>query len=520
MINLYKQATAVATTLLLSLFLLPACSDGEGGGPEVTETRFARLTITLASAESSKPAYTKATEEEIRTFENKVSDYHIIVVDAATEQVEEVISGTRNFVESYTEESIKLPIGKSYSFYALANLDGLANKSAITPVLNALKGKKFGDDSFRKTAATLKEMTAYAPGGTTYIPMSSYKSTAIVSENEDDNKVTVELIRLIGKISVTVTNATQNDVTVESLTMGNFRRSGNVYLWPYDMIESDPQNPNLLLEDGEESDFTDPSFPGETVAGTQYTYLFSDNDEKKIEVDAEKDYTFYINETDRAAVGNDIEINLRLEGIDRDEEAKPTGFSFVRRNDWLRIPILVSDARTTITFEQKHMPIGGLPAKIVFEEGATVANKSLKTTHAGDITITYELDGLEGAVLQYYEAGSQEKSDKCCYAGLLTNNNDFLLEPDTKDELSYWWTDKGEDIEYGYVLTPDPDPTASATKGSFTITAQELGYGGTATIDLTLAAKLPSSSMVVLPYTLTITNGKTAKPETKKGGNL
>lgn len=517
MINLYKQATAVATTLLLSLFLLPACSDGEGGGPEVPETRFAKLTITLASAESSKPAYTKATDDGIRTFENKVSDYHIIVVDAATEQVEEVISGTKNFVESYTEESIKLPIGKSYSFYALANLDGLADKSAITSVLKALKGKGFDDNDFRETAATLKEMTAYAPGGTTYIPMSSYKSTATVSENEDDNKVTVELIRLIGKISVKVTNATQSDVTVESLTMDKFRQSGSVYLWPYDMIESDPQQPNLLLTDGEENDFMDPSFPGNKIEGTRYTYLFSSSDEKKIAVSAEKDYTFYINETDRASVGNEIEINLKLDGIIRDEEAKPTGFSFVRRNDWLQIPILVSDARTTITFEQKHMPIGGLPAKIVFEEGATVANKSLKTTHAGDITITYELEGLEGAVLQYYKKGAEalEKSEKCCYAGLLTNNNDFLLEPAAKDELSYWWTDKKGNIQYGYVLTPDGN-----TKGSFTITAQELGYGGTATIDLTLVAKLPSGSMVALPYTLTITNGKTAKPETMKGGNL
>lgn len=47
--KLYKTAKAVAPSLLLLLFLLPACSDESSNTPDIPETKYAKLTITLGA---------------------------------------------------------------------------------------------------------------------------------------------------------------------------------------------------------------------------------------------------------------------------------------------------------------------------------------------------------------------------------------------------------------------------------------------------------------------------------------
>ncbi|RDU50714.1 hypothetical protein DWU89_03225 [Parabacteroides acidifaciens] len=539
---------AVTSVLLLLLVLLPSCSDESGSStPDIPETQYAKLNIALGSLGNTMPAYTRATDyykndiinpdSADTQYEHHIEDWYIIVVDS-DDKVDRIISNNsdietfeqsnatvnNNDPDSKATISMELVVGKTYSFYALANIKGLENADAVIEALKGLKGKSFAE--FRKTEATLKAIaTAYTgETGTSYIPMSSYGKSIKVSNDERLNVVNLELIRLLGKVSIEVTNATGKEVTVKELKMGKFRQSGAIYLFPYDAINSDPYMPNLLIGKSAENDLMNPVFPtSETpVTGTDWIYKPAEGaDDQVIGSDATDDqnrrkYMFYINETDQKSVdpnSGDIKIALEVEGIEKDSDPKETKFCFIRRNDLLQIPILLSKATTTIEFEQKHMPIGGLPTAITFEKGITISDKQLTTTHAGDITISYKLDQLNGSInweLQYYtEGGTTESKNQYCYAVPVANDSNFLLEPKDKDILS-WWIDAATKPKYGYVLKKTND-----LEGFFTVTAQELSYLGTAKIKLTLVAKHKTDdTVVILPYTLTITNGKTAK-----GGN-
>lgn len=547
-INHYiNNRIAAAWMLLLSLFLLPACSNEEDGPVVEPEAQYATMVISLGALDNSTPAYTRAAgDNDIIDpnyaddyFERYIENWSIIVVNKDG-VVDRVISDTQQANNNPNEDNdtrtdveMELPIGETYTFYAFANLYDL--KEAVN--VDSWEGKPFSD--YRQTAVELKNLNQYHGGeSTSYIPMSSYGVTKTVSEDMTQNNVSLPLIRLFGKVSVEVTNSTGVDLTVNQLTMGKFRRSGSIYLLPYDAIEGDPDKPNLLLGKNE-GDLMNPVFPADDVDGTDWIYTpTGDESIPKYNVTDEnankRTYTFYINETNQATVGengSDLEIALDVtgEGIEKDNGRKPTNFFFVRRNDWLKIPLTISKADVTVSFEQQHMPIGGLPTQYKFQSGVEVAQRTFVTDHAGDITISYSLTDLNGSAtewkLKYYNSGgSTTSSDHYCYAALMSeedNAQGYLLEPSEKDQLSWWNVTYGTGTTkptWAYVLHPATenknDTAYDETKvsGSFTVTVQELSKASSATIKLNLVAEKDGVE-VILPYTLVIRNKQ------EEGGN-
>ena len=544
--KLYKTAKAVVPSLLLLLFLLPACFDESGSTPDIPETKYAKLTITLGSVDNALPSYTKGVvdgygdndivnpDSADLAFEHHIDDWYIVVVNKEG-KVDRVVSNTKDAYnkdeDSKTSVEMELVIGETYSFYAFANLGGLKDDgTAVIQELLGLKDKTFND--FRNTAVELQALTAYTgETGTSYIPMSSYVGTCKVTDNVATNKVELSLIRLLGKVQIDVTNSTGVDLTVEELKMGPFRQSGNIYLLPYDAIDNDPGKPNLLVKDNKDDKLRDPTFPGDPITGTNWLYVPT-GDDKSIVKDKERRYLFYINETNQASVdpqGGDMKIALKVNGtgIERDDTPKSTNFFFIRRNDLLKVPILISNAETEIEFEQKHMPIGGLPTAYQFKPGVQVAARTFITDHAGDITISYHLKNLNGSVLngtasdewrlKYYTSGTTVKpGEHFCYAELTENtlvastNTGFVLIPDTKDELSWWSAVGNVDTDKPICAFPlvstQENNLSSTNKGSFTITVQELVNAASATIKLTLVTVNNAGTEVVLPYTLIIKN--------------
>lgn len=547
-INHYiNNRIAAAMMLLLSLFFLPACSN-EDDVPEVEEPQYATMVISLGALDNSTPTYTRAAgDNDIIDpnyaddyFERYIKNWSIVVVDKEG-MVDRVISDTNannnpdQDNDTKTDVEMELPIGETYTFYAFANLTEL--NSAVGT--DGWKGKTFS--KLRNTAVELKTLDKYHGGeGTSYIPMSSYGITHTVSEDVNQNQVSLSLIRMIGKVSIEVTNSAGVDLTVNELTMGKFRQSGPIYLLPYDAIEKDPDKPNLLLGKNE-GDLMNPVFPNESedVEGSDWNYYPTDEDKSipkygTTDENANKrTYTFYINETNQATVGgngSDLEIALDVtgEGIEKDNGRKPTNFFFVRRNDWLKIPLTISKADVTVSFEQQHMPIGGLPTQYKFQSGVEVAKRTFVTDHAGDITISYSLTELNGSAtgwkLKYY-SGSTTSADHYCYAALMSeedNAQGYLLEPSEteKDDLLWWDVTYGSTTKpnWAYVLHPatenktDTAYDETEVSGSFTVTVQELSKASSATIKLNLVAEKDGVE-VILPYTLVIKN------KYEEGGN-
>ncbi|WFE83008.1 hypothetical protein [Parabacteroides chongii] len=548
--NIYKTVKAVAPTLLLLLFLLPSCSKENGGEPEIPETKYAKLTITLGGLDNSTPSYTRADgdadndisgEEDDEEYERHIDDWWIVVVNDGNknkDKVEQVLSNTLGDVGKQLDDNnnthevgVELLIGETYRFYAFANLKHLQNGETVIEELESLvtASKTFSD--FRDTEATLLALTEYTNNKQQYIPMSSYMKSKIVSDKETDNNVSLSLIRLLGKVKVEVTNATGNNVTINNITMGKFRQSGSIWLLPYDAAEDDPEKENLLIQQGESDQMLmNPKFPPQTppVSGSDYVYTPTEQEKTIASTAIPTPYTFYINETDQASVGdNGAYMTIALDVLEFETEKKEpkiTDFSFIRRNDLLNIPILISDAEVKIGFEQKHMPIGGVPKRYTFLEGIEIASRTFVTNHAGEVTITYSLEKLNNNTndwsLKYYKTqdeggdGEVEGTDHFCYASLEENTKDlngngYLIEPETKDQDPLSWWEKSAN---GHQQQPDcafplhpASGAESTTKGSFTINLQELSNTASATIKLVLVAEKDGAE-VVLPYTLVVTN--------------
>ena len=531
----YKHMAAVASALLLALSVLPACSDDEGGGPDIPEVEYATLVISLGSLDNATPAYTRAVNDVTdpdkadEPYERYINDWWLVVMRGET--VEQVLSNTKgNQANAVGDEQnthqvkVELQVDETYDFYAFANLPE-TNKA----YLNGLTSEKAFD--IKQTVATI-DAQPYKTGTTAngpYFPMSSYKYS--VKVQPDNNTLEIPLIRLLGKVSVEITNSTGSGyITINSLTLDKFRTSGSIYLLPYDEAEGKGTQ-NLLARDMESSYM--PSFPtgGDMEGFTTLTLIDPDGTSATIAENETETFWCYANETNFMADAtglNNLRVTAKItnpDGTERDDSPKDTDFDFIRRNDWLTIPLILSDVSTTIAFDMKHMPIGGLPTTII-PEGLTIPQATFWTQdHGGDITITYTLNSISsltgGRILHYnvgdtYAANEQHPFTS---AVLESDDNDLLISTDAHplpiDNTHAKWLDSSAKA---FDLSSNTD----GASGSFTVTAQELANSAEARIRLNMVIEgTPDGSSltqkVLVPYTIIIKNKKAQ--EWEKGGN-
>lgn len=525
---IYKHIAAVATSLLLLLSLFPSCSEDDGGGVEVPEVEYAQLVISLGCLDNATPAYTRTIDdvtnpnEPDAEYERYIKDWWLVVLH--NDKIERVLSNTKRDMatpegdkENTHKLVVELLLGESYDFYAFANLPE-ANQEY-------LKGLQPGNDFDKKQVVASIDAKSYNAGsidkGGPYFPMSSYKYTVKEIKAEQE-PLEIPLIRLLGKVSVEITNSTNSKkVTVESLTLGKFRTSGSIYLLPYDEAR-DKDTQNLLEEDMEDSYL--PLFPEGDEVFTTLTLVDSEGTPREIAKGEKETFWCYANETNFMETGlNNLQVTAKItnpDGTERDDSPKDTDFDFIRRNDWLKIPMQLSDVSTDISFEMQHMPIGGLPATITIPEGLTIPQATFWTQdHGGDITITYQLNSISSLT----DAKIAHRNTKEPYEGneehpftsavLVSNGDNLLLNVPTNNDAAPWL---GESA-LAFTL-----PAEDGTTGSFTITTQELAKSAEARIRLNMVIEGTANGTthkVLVPYTIIIKNQKEDSWTTTDGGN-
>lgn len=515
-----KYSIAAMFSLLL-LVLSGGCSKDEGGTP-VPEKQFRTIEITINSKSNANP-YTRAVgDEEVSTGENdseyeRYIDQYWLVIEKKvgnSYQVDRIVTaGVDGYVQPGTGEdsetslTVEVEIGETYRFSALANLSGLVDGDKVISDLNGTVGKSF--DEFLSKEVSVKEMSAYHSGeGGSYIPMTSYTYEQKIEEGTSALNEPIQLIRMIGKVTLEVRNLTESPITLKSLKMGEFRTSGEIYLFPYDLATGKITK-NLLADDMQDS--YRPEFPtgGTTItpAFTDVTLFSDDNASPNIPVYNEDDtnthkfFTTYLNETTKSD-NSDLVITTIIP--DRSDAPVSSGFSFVRRNDWLQLPIQITDVTTTVTIDQQHMPIGGLPYSLTIPEVAFPV-VDYKTDHAGkikfDVALT-EVSSMTDPTLKMY-GSTITGQEKFCSAVLRNNNENgkplLINLPDAND---YFPTDR-----VSFVLTPKDNKSFT-----FDVTLQELASKSSAVIDLSLVIVDGKKSMTI-PYVINITL------DTNKGGN-
>lgn len=535
--TLYNQLMAVAAGLCLC-WLCVACGEDRGGDLPNDDPNSCVVTITLWTSRSARPPQTKAGEmmtkadfweEEEDQYERDITDWLVVAYDDENVELAGYTSSNGTWTpginnpDSRTEVEMKLPLGK-YSFYAFANLQSLEDGTSLYQKITGAhslaelsevkildsgtsidtrneekKGKFGGEEASRKR-----------------IPMSSYAQKHTVLPVPAENKFEIPLIRMIGKVQVEITNNLDKSITVNQLDIMNLRK-GSLPIWLL------PWGNENYLEFKDDKDLEEPlvpSFPKDanpSVVSLEDLYTESikpGDNEKEIQakpVDGEngskRAYIRYIPETN-AAVGENgggIHLGVEIEGRPRTEHL--TGFDFVRRNDLLVIPVLITNITTKLEVAEQRLPIGVYPTALVYGEktGVQILTPVEHTLQAaGDLSIRFEISRIEGVTGDFTIKGLPQDET----VPETVKFSSIQVKDDDKHLIT---AVNGEDCDKKQRFYLPEASVKEGKKGSFTIHTQELGGKAEATVILTLIINYyvdQEKQEMQIPYTIKIRNYK------------
>ena len=535
--TLYNQLMAVAAGLCLC-WLCVACGEDRGGDLPNDDPNSCVVTITLRTSRSARPPQTKAGEmmtkadfweEEEDQYERDITDWLVVAYDDENVELAGYTSSNGTWTpginnpDSRTEVEMKLPLGK-YSFYAFANLQSLEDGTSLYQKITGAhslaelsevkildsgtsidtrneekKGKFGGEEASRKR-----------------IPMSSYAQKHTVLPVPAENKFEIPLIRMIGKVQVEITNNLDKSITVNQLDIMNLRK-GSLPIWLL------PWGNENYLEFKDDKDLEEPlvpSFPKDanpSVVSLEDLYTESikpGDNEKEIQakpVDGEngskRAYIRYIPETN-AAVGENgggIHLGVEIEGRPRTEHL--TGFDFVRRNDLLVIPVLITNITTKLEVAEQRLPIGVYPTALVYGEktGVQILTPVEHTLQAaGDLSIRFEISRIEGVTGDFTIKGLPQDET----VPETVKFSSIQVKDDDKHLIT---AVNGEDCDKKQRFYLPEASVKEGKKGSFTIHTQELGGKAEATVILTLIINYyvdQEKQEMQIPYTIKIRNYK------------
>ena len=533
--TLYDRLMVIAAGLCLC-WLCVACGEDRGGDLPDDDPNSCVVTITLRTSRSARPPQTKAGEmmtkadsweEEEDQYELDITNWLVVAYDENAELAGYTSSNgtwTPDIADSdsRTEVEMRLPLGK-YSFYAFANLQSLEDGTSLyQKITGAHSLAELSEVKILGSGASIDTRNEERKGkfggeeaSRKLIPMSSYAQEYTLKPAPAENKFEIPLIRMIGKVQVEITNNLDKSITVNQLDIMNLRK-GSLPIWLL------PWGNNKYLEtagnDGAER--LAPNLPtGETVKETD---LFKEEiipSEANKEVPAKikdgaeghniKTYTRYIPEGNAGA----REILLGVDIKDRPRTEHTTSFGFVRRNDLLIIPVLITNITTKLEVAEQRLPIGVYPTALVYGEktGVQILTPVEHTLQAaGDLSIRFEISNIDGVTgdfsIKGYEVneGGNVATEKYSSVSWKNASADKPLITAINVDGTSFETDAELDI-------PETALTGQGglkKAGSFTIRTQELGGEADATVILTLVIKYGDNmeQEMQIPYTIQIRN--------------
>lgn len=535
--TLYNQLMAVAAGLCLC-WLCVACGEDRGGDLPNDDPNSCVVTITLWTSRSARPPQTKAGEmmtkadfweEEEDQYERDITDWLVVAYDDENVELAGYTSSNGTWTpginnpDSRTEVEMKLPLGK-YSFYAFANLQSLEDGTSLyQKIIGAHSLAELSEVKILDSGTSIDTRNEEKKGkfggeeaSRKRIPMSSYAQKHTVLPVPAENKFEIPLIRMIGKVQVEITNNLDKSITVNRLDIMNLRK-GSLPIWLL------PWGNENYLEFKDDKDLEEPlvpSFPKDanpSVVSLEDLYTESikpGDNEKEIQakpVDGEngskRAYIRYIPETN-AAVGENgggIHLGVEIEGRPRTEHL--TGFDFVRRNDLLVIPVLITNITTKLEVAEQRLPIGVYPTALVYGEktGVQILTPVEHTLQAaGDLSIRFEISRIEGVTGDFTIKGLPQDET----VPETVKFSSIQVKDDDKHLIT---AVNGEDCDKKQRFYLPEASVKEGKKGSFTIHTQELGGKAEATVILTLIINYyvdQEKQEMQIPYTIKIRNYK------------
>lgn len=378
--------------------LLAACSAGDDAtsfpGQADAENRVG-VTLQLSAlssqtSQSSRSSLTRAgweTDTEAWPGEMMKSWFVVVVQNG---MIEKII--TSDFESGVTEVEkdqvfVKLNTGET-TFYSFANIKpeeiGLNASTSVRQQLPT----DFDEQTYQMDGNSKLfhlSMTSDFQNG---YPMSN-KQTVDVVDNQQ--VINLEAIRMVAKVQLSITNATDHAINLKTITLSDVTLNGN-------------QNIKLLPKVDSANELKGVNLPDGVVKGT-LTLRAAENDGITIEARATQTACFYMNESlvDKGADGGNRYFILSLTTLDAttgttsNHRYAMLSWNEICRNDYLKIPIKLEDYQIRWTVEA-FSPIGVLPK--VKDDGE---NLSLDFGYYGEFHIKPE-------VIKLSRTGSQTLS--------------------------------------------------------------------------------------------------------------
>lgn len=379
--------------------LLAACSAGDDAtsfpGQADAENRVG-VTLQLSAlssqtSQSSRSSLTRAgweTDTEAWSGEMMKSWFVVVVQNG---KIEKII--TSDFESGVTEVEkdqvfVKLKTGAT-TFYSFANIKpeeiGLNASTSVGQQLPT----DFDEQTYQMDGNSKLfhlSMTPDLPDG---YPMSNKQ---MVNITDNQQVINLEVIRMVAKVQLSITNATDHDIVLKSITLSDVTLNGNRNIKLLPNVDSANKLKGVNLADG--------------VAKGTITLTAAENNGITIGEGAMMQKAcFYMNESlvDKGADGGNRYFILSLTTVDAATGATSNhryamlSWNEIRRNDYLKIPIKLEDYQIKWKVEA-FSPIGVLPK--VTDDGK---NLSLDFGYYGEFHIKPE-------VIKLSRTGSQTLS--------------------------------------------------------------------------------------------------------------
>lgn len=338
--------------------LLAACSAGDEAtsfpGQADAENRVG-VTLQLSAlssqtSQSSRSSLTRGWETDTEAWSGEMmkSWFVVVVQDGKIEKI--ITSDLKSLGVDEVEKDqvfVKLNTGAT-TFYSFANIKpeeiGL---NAITSVGESLPAG-FDEKTYQMDGNSELfhlSMTPEFPNG---YPMSNKQ---VVNITDNQQVINLEVIRMVAKVQLSITNATDHAINLKTITLSDVTLNGNQNIKLLPNVDSNNQLQVNLANSAKKGTIT-------LTAAENVT----------IEARAKQTVCFYMNESlvDKGEDGGNRYFILSLTTVDAatgttsNNRYAMLSWNEIRRNDYLKIPIKLEDYQIRWTVEA-FSPIGVLP---------------------------------------------------------------------------------------------------------------------------------------------------------------
>ena len=365
--------------------MLAACSAGDEAtsfpGQADAENRVGvMLQLSALSSQTSQPSRSSLTraawETDIEALPGEMMKSWFVVV-VQNGQIEKIITSDLKSGVTEVEKDqvfVKLNTGET-TFYSFANIKpediGLDASTSVVQPLPA----DFDEKTYQMDGNSKLFHQSMVPDLQNGYPMSNKQ---IVNITDNQQVISLEVIRMMAKVQLSITNATDHAINLKTITLSDVTLNGN---------------PNVkLLPNVDSNDQLQVNLPNSAKKGT-ITLTAAENNGMTIEARAKQTACFYMNESlvDKGEDGGNRYFILSLTTVDAatgttsNHRYAMLSWNEIRRNDYLKIPIKLEDYQIRWKVEA-FSPIGVLPE--VTDDGE---NLSLDFGYYGEFHIKPEV---------------------------------------------------------------------------------------------------------------------------------